>query len=136
MKASISFPELSDIILDKAGQNISFGFVDEKTIHVTYQLDLGIFKKDLSVDLIVEELRGSDLLVQVSAGKGIEALISTALNLLKNKIPEGLIEKEPDYRFLLHLDKIEQVKPVFDAITVSELRVFEKGLEVEGAIKA
>lgn len=136
MKASISFPELSDIILDKAGQNISFGFVDEKTIHVTYQLDLGIFKKDLSVDLIVEELRGSDLLVQVSAGKGIEALISTALNLLKNKIPEGLIEKEPDYRFLLHLDKIEQVKPVLDAITVSELRVFEKGLEVEGAIKA
>ena len=136
MKASISFPELSDIILDKAGQNISFGFVDEKTIHVTYQLDLGIFKKDLSVDLIVEELRGSDLLVQVSAGKGMEALISTALNLLKNKIPEGLIEKEPDYRFLLHLDKIEQVKPVFDAITVSELRVFDKGLEVEGAIKA
>jgi len=136
MKASISFPELSDIILDKAGQNISFGFVDEKTIHVTYSLDLGIFKKDLSVDLIVEELRGSDLLVQVSAGKGMEALISTALNLLKNKIPEGLIEKEPDYRFLLHLDKIEQVKPVFDAITVSELRVFDKGLEVEGAIKA
>lgn len=136
MKASISFPELSDIILDKAGQNISFGFVDEKTIHVTYSLDLGIFKKDLSVDLIVEELRGSDLLVQVSAGKGMEALISTALNLLKNKIPGGLIEKEPDYRFLLHLDKIEQVKPVFDAITVSELRVFDKGLEVEGAIKA
>ena len=136
MKASISFPELTGILKDKAGQNISFGFVDEKTIHVTYPLDLGIFKKDLSVDLIVEELRDSDLLVQISAGKGMETLINTALSLLKNKIPEGLLEKQPDNYFLIHLDSIEQVKSVFDAITVSDFKVLEDGLQVEGALKA
>ena len=136
MKASISFPELSSILLEKAGQNISFASVNEKTIHVTYPLDLGIFKKDLSADLIVEELRGSDLLVQVSGGKGIETLIGTALSLLKNKIPEGLLEKQDNNYFLIHLGTIEQVKSVFDALTVNDFQVIEDGLQVEGALKS
>jgi len=135
MKASISFPELQDILKDKADQTISFAGVDEKTIHVTYSLDLGIFKKDISTDLIIEELKGSDLLVQVSAGKGTETLINTALGLLKNKIPDGLLEKQPNNYFLIHLDQIEQVKSVFDAITVSDFQVLADGLQVEGALK-
>ena len=135
MKASISFPELTNILLEKADQNISFGYVDDKTIHVTYPLNLGFIKSSLSADLMVEDLRGSDLLVQVSAGKGTETLINTALSLLKNKIPEGLLEKKPDNRFLIHLGMIEQVKPVFDAISVNDFHVLKDGLEVEGAMK-
>ena len=135
MKASISFPELSDILLEKAEQNISFAYVDEKTIHVTYPVDLGIIKKDLSVDLIVEELRDSDLLVQVSAGKGTEILLNSVLSLLKNKIPEGLLDRQDNNYFLIHLGSIEQVKSVFDAITVSDFKVLNDGLQVEGALK-
>ena len=135
MKASISFPELQNILLEKAEQNISFGYVDEKTIQVTYPLDLGIIKKNLTVDLIIEELRDSDLLVQVSAGKGTEILLNTALSVLKNKIPEGLLEKQDNNYFLIHLGSIEQIKPVFDAITVSDFKVISDGLQVEGALK-
>ena len=136
MKASISFPELQDILLEKAQQNISFSHVDDKTIHVVYPIDLGIIKKDLAVDLIIEELRGSDLLVQISAGKGTEILLNTALSLLKNKIPEGLLDKQSDNYFLIHLGQIEQVKSVFDAITVNNFQVLTDGLQVEGALKS
>ncbi len=136
MKASISFPELQDILLEKAQQNINFSHVDEKTIHVVYPIDLGIIKKDLAVDLIIEELRGSDLLVQISAGKGTEILLNTALSLLKNKIPEGLMEKQDNNYFLIHLGTIEQVKSVFDAITVNDFKVLADGLQVEGALKS
>ena len=135
MKASISFPELQNILLEKAQQNINFSHVDDKTIHVTYPIDLGLIKKDLSVDLIIEELRDSDLLVQLSAGKGTEILLNTALSLLKNKIPEGLLEKQPDNYFLIHLGSIEQMKSVFDAITVDDFKVLNDGLQVEGALK-
>ena len=135
MKASISFPELQNILLEKAQQNISFSHVDDKTIHVTYPIDLGFITKDLSVDLIIEELRDSDLLVQISAGKGTEILLNTALSLLKNKIPEGLMEKQPDNYFLIHLGSIEQVKTVFDAIKVDDIHVLDSGLEVEGGLK-
>jgi len=136
MKASISFPELQNILLEKAEQNISFGYVDEKTVQVTYPLNLGFIKSNISANLKIEGLMGSDLLVQVSAGKGTETLINTVLSLLKNKIPAGLLEKWPENRFMIHLGMIEQVKPMFDTISVSDFHVLRDGLEVVGAMKS
>lgn len=135
MKASISFPELQTILQEKADQNISFAFVDNKTIRVTYPIDLRIFKKDISTNLIIKDLVGSDLLVQLSAGMGTDTLLNTVLSLLHNKIPEGLIEKCPDSHLMIHLGQIEQMRSVFDTISVKEIRVLTDGLEVEGGLK-
>ena len=135
MKASISFPELQEILQEKTDQNISFSFVDEKTISVTYPLNLGIIKKNISADLTIVEMEGSNLLVKVDAGRGTDTLLGTALSLLKNKIPEGLIEKQSEGMLLLRLGQIEQVKTVFDAIQVDDIHVLDEGLEVEGGLK-
>ena len=135
MKASISFPELQSLIAEKANQNIGFSFLDSKTVRVTYSLNLGFIKKDISANLTFIELVGSDLLVSVDAGFGTDKLLTTVLSLLKDKIPAGLIEKRPESRLMLHLDQIEQVKAVFDAINVTDLHVLNEGLEVEGALK-
>ena len=135
MKASISFPELQDLIVEKAKQPISFAFVDNKTVRVTYPLNLGFIKKDISANLIIKELIGSDLMVQLSAGMGTDTLLTTVLSLLKDKIPVGLIEKRPDSHLMLHLGELEQVKSVFEKIEVSDLHVLNDGLEVEGKLK-
>ena len=135
MKASISFPELQNLITEKANQNISFSYVNGNTIRVTYPIDLRFMKKDISANLIIKELKGSDLLVQLSAGLGTDTLLTTVLNLLKNKIPEGLIEKRADSHLLLHLGEIEQVKTVFEKIDIRDLHVIGEGLEVEGTLK-
>ncbi len=135
MKASISFPELQSIIAEKAQQQIRFTFVDGKTVCVTYPLNLGFFKKDISANLIIKELVGSDLLLQLDAGLGSDTMLTTVLGLLKGKVPEGLIEKRPDSHLCLHLDQIEQAKTVFEKIDVTDLHFLAEGLEVEGALK-
>ena len=135
MKASISFPELQNILQEKTEQNIGFESVDNKTIKITYPLNLGIIKKDISAELTIIEIIGSDLLVKLDAGMGTDTLMNTVLSLLHNKIPEGLIEKRPDRHLMLHLGSIEQVKSVFDAIQVDDIYVLNDGLEVEGGLK-
>jgi len=135
MKASISFPELQNIIVEKAKQPVSLAFVDSKTVRVTYPLNLDFIKKEISVNLIIKELIGSNLLVQLSAGLGTDTMLTTLLGLLKDKIPEGLIEKRPESHLLLHLGEIEQMKSVFEKIDVRDLHVIAEGLEVEGALK-
>ena len=120
MKASITFPELQSILQEKTNQQISFSTVDSKTVRVTYPLNLGFVKKDISANLTIIELIGSDLLVSIDAGFGTDTMLNTVLGLLKNKIPEGLIEKRPDKRLMLHLGQIEQVKTqitLFDFMT-------------------
>lgn len=135
MKASISFPELQSILQEKTEQNISFAFVDPKTIRVTYPLDLGFVKKDISANLSILQLEGSDLLVSVDAGFATDTLLNTVLSIFKKKIPEGLIEKRPDRQLMLHLDQVEQMKSVFEAIKVDDIHVLDNGLEVEGGLK-
>ena len=135
MKASISFPELQTILQEKTEQNISFAYADPKTIRVTYPLDLGFVKKDISANLSILQLEGSDLLVSVDAGFATDTLLNTVLSIFKKKIPEGLIEKRPDRQLMLHLDQIEQMKSVFEAIKVDDIHVLNNGLEVEGGLK-
>ena len=135
MKASISFPEIQNLLAEKAQQTVGFAFVDNKTMKVTYPLNLGFIKKDISANLIIKELVGSDLLLQLDAGIGSDTMLTTVLGLLKGKIPEGLMEKRQDSCLLIHLDQIEQVKAVFEKIDVIDLHVLSEGLEVEGALK-
>ena len=135
MKASISFPELQNLIAEKAKQQIALAFVDGKTMRVTYPLNLGFIKKDISANLIIKELVGSELLVGVDAGMGTDTMITTVLSLLKSKIPEGLVEKRPDNQLLIHLGQIENVKAMFEKIDITDLHVLTEGLEMEGALK-
>ena len=135
MKASISFPELQSILKEKTEQIISFAYVDPKTIRVTYLFSRSFVKKEFSANLSILEMVGSDLLVSVDAGFGTETILSTMLSIFKNKLPEGLIEKRPQGQLMLHLDQIEQVKTVFDAIQVDDIHVLDSGLEVEGCLK-
>ena len=135
MKASISFPELQNLIAEKAKQQIGLAFVDGKTIRVTYPLNLGFIKKDISANLLIKELTGSDLLLQLDAGLGSDTMLTTVLSLLRDKLPEGLIEKCPESQLLIHLGQIENVKTVFEKVDVTDLHVLNEGLEVEGSLK-
>lgn len=135
MKASISFPELQEVLRNKIQQSISLGFVNDKTVSVTYPLDLGFIKKDITADLTIVDMDGSDILLQVDAGRGTETLLNTALGVLWKKIPAGLIENRPNSQLLIHLGSIEQVKAVFDAIRVDDICVFNEGVEVQGGLK-
>lgn len=135
MKASISFPEIQNLLIEKTNQSIGLDYVDGKTVRVTYPLNLGFIKKDISANLIIKGITGSDLLVQLSAGFGSDKIIGAILGLLNGKIPEGLVEKRPDCHLLLHLDSIEQLQSVFEKIAVNDLHVISDGLELEGSLK-
>ena len=75
MKASLSYLELQRIITENTHQPISFAFVDNKTLKVFYELNLGIMKKKVGIDLKVLDIVGSDLRLQYSAGFGMDGLV-------------------------------------------------------------
>lgn len=135
MKASISFLELQDILAENAKLPISLAFVDDKTVHATAVVSLGFIKKTVEVNLRVIDLTGSDLLVGYSGGFGMETLVGTALNLLKDKIPAGLLDNRGNGQLMIHLGQIDQVKGVFEKIDVRDISVLNEGIQVEGKLK-
>ena len=135
MKASVSYQELQKLVVEQTQKPISFEFVDNKTIKVLYELDLGIMKKKIGVDLKVLEVMGSDLKVQYAAGFGMDGVVGMALGMVRDKIPEGLLEEQPDRVLLLHLGKVDKLKPVFERIDVKDINMLAEALEVVGDFK-
>lgn len=135
MKASVSYQELQKLVTEQTKQPISFEFVDQKTIKVLYEVNLGIMKKKIGVDLKVLDIIGTDLRVRYSTGFGMDGMVGMALNMVRDKIPEGLLEEQPDHVLLLHLDKIDKIKPVFERIDVKDINMLAEALEVVGDFK-
>ena len=135
MKASVSYQELQRLITEQTKQPVSFEFVDDKTVKVLYELNLGIMKKKVGIDLKVLDIVGTDLRVRFSGGFGMDGLVKMALNMLKDKIPVGLLEEQPNNELLVHLDKIDKIKPVFERIDVKDVNMLAEALEVVGDFK-
>lgn len=135
MKASVSYQELQKLVTEQTKQPISFEFVDNKTLKVLYEINAGIFKKKVGINLKVLDIVGPCLRVKYSAGLGMDGLVGMALNMVKDKIPAGLLEEQPDHVLLVHLDKIDNVKPVFERIDVKDVNMLAEALEVVGDFK-
>lgn len=135
MKASISYQELQRLVAENTQQPISFEFVDQKTVKVLYEVNLGFMKKKVGIDLKVLDIVGSDLRLQYSAGFGMDGMVGMALNMVKDKIPAGLLEEQPNRVLLVHLGKIDKIKPVFERIDVKDLNMLAEALEVSGDFK-
>jgi hypothetical protein len=135
MKASVSYKELQKLVTEQTNQPIGFEFVNQKTVKVLYDLNLGIMKKKIGVDFKILDIVGSDLKVQYSAGFGMDGMVSMALNMIRDKIPAGLLEEQPDHVLLLHLDKIDKIKPVFERIEVKDINMLAEALELVGDFK-
>ena len=135
MRASVSYPELQRLVTENTKQPIHFERVDDKTVKVSYELNLGLMKRMVGIDLKVLDIVGTDLRLQYSAGFGMDGLFGMALNLFKDKIPAGLLEERPDHVLLLHLDKIDKIKPVFERINVKDIHMLAEALEVVGDFK-
>lgn len=131
MKASVSYQELQRLVTEQTHQPVSFEFVDNKTVKVMYELKLGLIKKKVGVDLKVLDIVGTDLRVKYSAGLG-DKFVGVALNRMKDRIPVGLLEEQPDHILLVHLDKIDKIKPVFERIDVKDVNMLTETLEVVG----
>ena len=135
MKASVSYLELQRLLAEQTQQPISFKYVDSKTVKVLYDLNLGLMRKKIGIDVKVLNITGTDLRVMYSAGFGMDGLVGMALNLVKGKLPDGLIEEQPNCNLLVHLDKIDKIKPVFERIEVKDINMLDEALEVVGDFK-
>lgn len=135
MKASVSYQELQKLVTEQTKQPISFEFVDQKTIKVLYEINLGIMKKKIGIDLKVLDIIGTDLRVKYSTGFGMDGMVGMVLGMVRDKIPEGLLEEQPNHVLLLHLDKIDKIRPVFERVDVKDINMLAEALELVGDFK-
>lgn len=136
MKASVTYQELQRLVAERTQQPISFEYVDNKTMKISYEINLGFMKKSVGIDLKVLDIVGADARVQYSSGFGMDGLVSMALGMVKDKIPTGLVEEEPDHVLKLHLNKVDKLKPVLERIDLKDVNMLTEAVELIGDFKS
>ncbi len=132
MKASISFREIEDLLADKIKNgSLRLSCIDGQTIGATYRLLFPI-----TIELRIKQITNTDLYLDYGGGIGVPTVIKGLLQMVKNQPKLGFIESLNDNGVVLHLDQIEQVQQVLDAIEIQALCVKEDGIEAEGKLKA
>ncbi len=134
MNLTIPFNEIKQIIDEKVKQPISFEFVNDHTLRVNYELNLFITTKKIGADLEIKGIKGSDLYL-CYANNNEQMMVSSALKMLGDKIPEGLLEEKDGGNLILHLAAIDKVKEVFDKIDVQKITVLSEGIDIAGQLK-
>lgn len=134
MKLIVPFNEIKNIIDEKVKQPISFEYVNDHTLRVNYELNLFITTQKIGADLEIKGISGSDLFLGY-ANDTDQMMVGSALKMLGKKIPEGLLEEKEGGNLILHLDKIEQMKQVFEKIDIQKILVLNEGIDIEGQLK-
>ena len=141
MLLSITYPEISSIIKQKAGRDIKLAFKNPTTITATYNASVEIplirrsVSKDISVDLQVIEFKDNRLAVRMDAGLAGNFAIGVVQNFLMSHFLLSIYPGADDGRtFLLDLRNIEQLKPVLEHMDINSLCICPGDIRIDAKL--
>ena len=116
LSLQISYKELEAFLMKKYNQQVKLEFANEKTISITKK----VLIKDATVNVSIDKIEGSDIILSYQACFGIEWIIKGALMWFKESISDFVDELE-DNKLLLHLDRIEELNTILKKIEIKEV---------------
>jgi hypothetical protein len=133
MEILITFPEIQELIKNKTGKETIFSMVDSKTIKVTYPINvkiplLGQITKDVSLNVSIDEISGTDIRMTYDCGMAIEMMISGALKFIKEDPRLNFVGIGNSKQIILKLGEIDKIKSAFEKVEIEVINVAEAGI--------
>ena len=128
MKLSITYAELQEYVARHYHKNVNLGYVNESTVSVSVPIKVLGFTKQISINIIVKKIEGSDLFLAYDGKMGIDLLVSPAISYAKKLVPEkaGWVEQMPGNIVKLRLGDIDKLQKVFEKLKLDNI-LFEPG---------
>ena len=125
MELRLTFDEISQLIEKKAGRALPIQYSGPHTVRICYDVNVLFKTASVGLDLTVERIEGSDILLSYNAGAGIDFMVRQALQMAKNRPGGELIELVDGNRILLALSKNQQAGSILDHIELRDIRFDE-----------
>ena len=128
MKLSITYAELQNYVVGHFHKTVNVGYVDGDTMSVSVPIKVLGFMKNVSINIIVKGIEGTDLFLSYDGKMGIDLLVSPAISYAKKLVPEKAdwVELMPGNIVKLRLGDIDQMKKVFEKLKLNNI-FFEQG---------
>lgn len=126
MELRLTFQEISEMIEKKTGRSLPILYGGPHTVRISYDVNVLFKSASVGLDLTVERVQGSDILLSYGGGAGIDFMVRQALNMAKNRPGGELIELVDGNRILLALGKNQQAGSLLDHVELRDIRFDEQ----------
>lgn len=123
MKLAITYAELQEYVASHYHKNVNLGYVNESTVSVSVPIKVLGFTKQISINLIVKKIEGTDLFLSYEGKMGIEMLVTPAVSFAKKLVPEksDWIEVLTDNVIRLRLGDIDKLQKAFEKVELKNI---------------
>ncbi len=128
MTLQLPVSEAMSLIKQNSGQTINLRVVNENTINVGYLITvkvpvLGQVSRNVSLDLIVDEVADKDLYLHYATGVfGVDTLLDMMLAAIPILSKTTALQKQKDGGLVVHLNEIKWVKDSLKQIELKSLK--------------
>lgn len=133
----ISFEEMHDYIVEHFDKNLSFSFVNDKEIRVTFTQRVLFKDMRLNVDIHIDNVKKDEVMLTYKCGIGIDIIVSAALGVIQKKVPalQKGVYFGSNNNINLKLAEIEQAKPVVENVDLKDISIKSNGIQLVLALK-
>ncbi len=130
MQLKLTYNEVETLISEKTGKELPMCFGGPHTIRISYKVPL---MGSVGLDITVEGVRGSDVILSFGGGAGIQFMLRTAINQAKNQHPEvdNMVELMDDNKLLLSLGKNPNLAALFDNVILQDIHFDEQSIMID-----
>ena len=123
MKLSITYAELQEYVASHYHKNVNLGYVNESTVSVSVPIKVLGFTNQISINLIVKKIEGTDIFLSYEGKMGIEMLVTHAVSFAKKLVPEksDWIEVLADNVIRLRLGDIDKLQKAFEKVELKNI---------------
>lgn len=107
------------------------GYGGPHTLRISYDVNVVFKSTSIGLDVNVDRVVGSDVFLSYSGGMGIEFMIKTALNRIKNQPGADLMELLDNSQLVLHLGKSPQMSQMFERVTLRDIFFDEQSIIID-----
>lgn len=137
MRITLPYQQLNEYIVAKTKQQITLSFVNDKEIKITYAKKLLIKEVNVSLNIKIESVTPSGIVLLYQAPAGLDVMITGAITFLSTKLPELIsgIHMADGHRIYVNLEKIKKLKSVVQNISLQDITFNDSAAAIEFSLK-
>lgn len=133
MQLKLTYNEVQKMIASKSGKELPMCFGGPHTLRISHKVPL---MGSVGLDINVDRIEGSDVILSFGGGAAIEYMLRVALSQAKNQPGGDMVEMLGGNQLLLALGKNPNTSALFQNIQLQDIHFDEQSIMIDFVPKA
>lgn len=129
MQLKLTYNEVEHLIAEKSGKELPLCFGGSHTVRISHKVPL---MGSVGIDINVEGVQGSDVILSFGGGAGIEYMLRAAITQAQKQNPNAnMVELFDGNKLKLSLGSNPNLSSMFDNITLQDIHFDEQSIMID-----